>query len=263
MAKTTPTSIPSPRYQGYGYESAPQAPLSGRALVIIPTYNEVDNVERIAREVSEAIACDILFVDDNSPDGTGRTLDTLAAASERVHVLHRQQRLGFAAAFVDSMRWALDRRYDLIIQMDSDFSHDPKHLQELAARAGEFELVIGSKYVSGGRVEGLAPWRKWLSRYGNLYARSVLWLKDRRFSIRDATSGYCCWQASLLRRVVSEPIRAEGYAFQIEMKWRAIRGGAAAVEVPICFVDRVAGRSKMSPSIILEALTLPLRLVRR
>jgi dolichol-phosphate mannosyltransferase len=223
----------------------------GRALIVVPTYNERDNVaEVVDRFLAAAPEAEILFVDDNSPDGTGDVLDGLARANPRVHVLHRAGKLGLGTAYLDGFRWGLARGFDYLLEMDADFSHDPKYLPDLLelAEAGA-DVVVGSRYVEGGGTENWGAGRKLISRGGSLYARTILGVK-----VRDLTSGFICWRRTALEAIDLDSIRSNGYSFQIEMKYRALRAGLRVVETPIVFVDRRVGQSKMSRAIFLEAL---------
>jgi dolichol-phosphate mannosyltransferase len=223
----------------------------GSALIVVPTYNERDNVEEVvARFLAAAPEAELLFVDDNSPDGTGELIDQLAAADPRVHVLHRAGKLGLGTAYLDGFRWGLARGFDYLLEMDADFSHDPQYLPELLRLAREgADVVIGSRYVEGGGTENWGAGRKLISRGGSLYARTVLGVK-----VRDVTAGFICWRRRALEAIDLDAIRSNGYSFQIEMKYRAIRAGLTVVETPIIFVDRRVGKSKMSRAIFLEAL---------
>jgi len=223
----------------------------GRALIVVPTYNERDNVvEVVERFLAAAPEAELLFVDDNSPDGTGELLDQLAAEDQRVHVLHRAGKLGLGTAYLDGFRWGLARGYEYLLEMDADFSHDPQYLPELLrlARDGA-DVVIGSRYVDGGGTENWGVGRKMISRGGSLYARTVLGVK-----VRDLTSGFICYRRRALEAIDLDAVRSNGYSFQIEMKYRAIRAGLTLVETPIIFVDRRVGQSKMSRAIFVEAL---------
>jgi dolichol-phosphate mannosyltransferase len=231
--------------------------MPGATLVVMPTYNERDNVLAIAPEVlAAAPEIDILFVDDASPDGTGQLLDELAAREPRVRVLHRAGKLGLGTAYKEGFRRGLDEGYQLLVEMDSDFSHDPRHLPEMLrrARAGA-GLVIGSRYVEGGGTVNWGLGRQLISRGGGFYARTVLGVP-----IRDLTAGFLCWRRETLEGIDLESVRSEGYGFQIEMKYRALKAGFTVEEMPIVFVDRRVGQSKMSRKIFLEALTMVWRL---
>ena len=181
----------------------------------------------------------------------------LVTEDPRLHVIHRSQKLGLASAYKEGMALALDMGFDPIIQMDCDYSHDPKYLQILIARASAVEMVIGSKYALGGEVVGLSWWRKTLSRFGNLYVFKLLHLKHPHYTIRDSTSGYVAWRKSLLQRLDLSAVQSKGYGFQVEMKWQAILKGGTYCEEPITFKDRVNGRSKLTVGILWEVLFLP------
>jgi dolichol-phosphate mannosyltransferase len=233
-----------------------------RALIIVPTYNERGNVAQVVEHFLAALAIgELLFVDDNSPDGTGELLDALAAGNPRVHVMHRPGKLGLGTAYLDGFRWGLERGYDYLLEMDADFSHDPAYLPtmiELAANGAD--LVIGSRYCPGGGTRNWGVGRKVISRGGSLYARTVLGVK-----LRDVTAGFMCYRRSALETIDLAAISSNGYSFQIEMKYRAINAKLRVVETPIVFVDRRIGQSKMSRKIFLEAMTKvwQLRLSRR
>lgn len=223
------------------------------AVVIIPTYNERDNLEPIIAAVLAAEPrADVLVVDDNSPDGTGRLADELAARETRVRVLHRPEKQGLGRAYLDAFAWALAQGYRLVIEMDADFSHDPKYLPRLidAAMAGA-DVVVGSRYVEGGGTVNWGLVRRLISRGGSLYARSILGV-----STRDLTAGFKCFNRHVLEAIDLEDVRSSGYAFQIELTYRALRKGFTVKEVPIVFEDRRVGRSKMSRKIFLEGVTM-------
>jgi dolichol-phosphate mannosyltransferase len=229
-----------------------------RALVVTPTYNERANLVRMAPAVLRAAPVEMLIVDDNSPDGTGELADSLARESHgRIHVLHREGKQGLGTAYVTGFRWGLQRRYDLLIQMDCDFSHNPDDLPRFLAAAEQADVVIGSRYVAGDDTPDW-PWtRRVLSRSGSLYARSVLGLP-----YQDLTGGYKCFRRQALDRIGLESVHASGYGFQIEMNWRCHQAGLRIAEIPIVFNDRVEGQSKMSGRIVLEAMGLVWRLRR-
>jgi dolichol-phosphate mannosyltransferase len=223
------------------------------ALVIIPTYNERDNLEPISSAVLKAEArVDILVVDDNSPDGTGQLADELAAKEPRIRVLHREKKEGLGKAYLHAFRWALDEGYQFIIQMDADFSHDPKYLPKLIdeGRAGT-DLVLGSRYVDGGGTVNWGPGRRFISRGGSLYARTILGVP-----IRDFTAGFRCYRRGVLESLDLGQVKSTGYAFQIELTYRTVKAGFKVKELPIIFEDRRVGQSKMSRKIFLEALTM-------
>jgi dolichol-phosphate mannosyltransferase len=224
-----------------------------RVLVVIPTYNERDNLPAILDRVAAAVpAAHVLVVDDASPDGTGRIADERAAADERVHVLHRAGKGGLGAAYVAGFDWGLQRAYDAFVEMDADGSHAPEQLPDLLAalhRAPGADVVLGSRYVPGGSVVDWPRTREWLSRGGNAYVRFMLGLP-----VRDATGGYRVYRREVLEALSLGEVASQGYCFQVDLVWRAWRAGFRVVEVPIRFVERVAGASKMSRSIVSEAL---------
>jgi dolichol-phosphate mannosyltransferase len=224
-----------------------------RVLVVIPTYNEADNVVGVLERVREALpGAGMLVVDDGSPDGTAALVDAAAPGIGDVHVLRRPAKAGLGSAYRTGFAWGLERGYDAFVEMDADFSHDPAALPRLVAPLAEgYEVVIGSRYVPGGSIPRWSWYRHLLSKGGNVYASVVLGL-----GVADSTAGYRVYAASVLRRLDLERIRAEGYGFQIEMTYRAKQAGASVVEVPISFVDRVAGESKMSSAIVVEAFAL-------
>jgi dolichol-phosphate mannosyltransferase len=225
--------------------------MSDRVLIVVPTYNERDNVaEVVDRFLAAAPDAELLFVDDASPDGTGAVLDGIAATERRVHVMHRAGKLGLGTAYLDGFRWGLARGFELLLEMDADFSHDPRYLPDVLARArAGADVVVGSRYVAGGGTENWGLSRKIISRGGSLYARTILGVR-----VRDLTSGFICWRRRALEAIDLDSIASNGYSFQIEMKYRALRAGLRVEEVPIVFVDRRVGQSKMSRAIFLEAL---------
>ena len=220
-----------------------------RALVCVPTYNEAENVRPIVTAILAAAPVDVLVVDDGSPDGTGRLADELAAADPRVHVLHRTKKEGLGKAYLAAFAWALARPYDLVLEMDADFSHQPRYLPDLLAAAREADLVLGSRYVPGGGTVNWGAGRKLLSRGGSLYARTILGVP-----YRDLTGGFKCFRREVLEAIDLATVACTGYAFQIELTYRAHRRGFRVAEVPIVFEDRRVGKSKMSRRIVLEAI---------
>ncbi len=228
----------------------PESRGAGPAWLVLPTYNEAENLEPL---VAAALAnlpdsARVLVVDDNSPDGTGRLADRLAAAEPRIEVLHREQKEGLGPAYVAGFRHDLAAGASRDLEMDSDFSHDPADLPRLLAASEQADLAIGSRYVSGGGVENWSKLRQAISRGGSTYARVVLGLP-----IRDLTGGYKCFRRQVLEAIDLEAVASRGYAFQVEMTYRAIDLGFSVTEVPIVFRERRAGASKMSRSIVLEA----------
>jgi len=224
-----------------------------RPLVVVPTYNEMANIEQVLRRVRVAVPeVEVLVVDDGSPDGTAEGAEVLAAELGGINVLRRTEKAGLGAAYRAGFAWGLDRGFDVLVEMDADLSHDPAALPSLlAALEGGADLVIGSRYVPGGSIPSW-PWhRRALSRYGNVYARFALGL-----GVSDATAGYRAYRASMLEKLDISHFRSTGYTFQIESTYRVLGAGGTVVEVPISFSDRVHGTSKMSPTIIFEALAL-------
>lgn len=241
----------------------PQTPHVGLAaghgvVVTLPTYNERENLERISSAILEALPeALLLVVDDSSPDGTGILADTLAGSEPRLHVMHRAAKEGLGVAYRDAFRWALDRpETRAVVQMDADFSHDPRDLPRLLAplMTGS-DLVIGTRYMPGGGTVGWPMRRQVVSRVGTLVARTLLLLP-----YRDLTGGYKAWRRELLEAIRLRQANASGYGFQVETTWWAHRRGAVITQVPIIFRERVAGRSKMTRGIVVEALRLVLHL---
>jgi dolichol-phosphate mannosyltransferase len=226
--------------------------------IVIPTYNESENIVRLAREIlALPIGAHVIVVDDNSPDGTGRLADELAGGDPRIRVRHRPGKAGIGRAYLDGFRVALDAGATAVFQMDADWSHDPMSLPRLLAPIadGRADLVIGSRYVRGGRVLDWGLGRRLVSRMGSRFAHTVLALRPN-----DLTGGFKCWRADTLAAIPFDGVHAGGYVFQIEMTHRASRAGARIMEVPITFQDRRVGHSKMSKKIIAEALMVVLRL---
>jgi dolichol-phosphate mannosyltransferase len=219
-------------------------------VVIIPTYNERDNVRPITARVRSAVpSADVLVVDDNSPDGTGEIADELAAADDQIHVLHRDVKAGLGAAYIAGFQWALDQGYDAMVEMDADGSHQPEDLPRLLRALDDADAVLGSRYVPGGKVQNWAKSRELLSRGGNTYTRLMLGIP-----LHDATGGYRVYRATTLRKIRLDDVESQGYCFQIDLSRRAIQAGLKVVEVPITFVERSRGASKMSNAIVREAL---------
>lgn len=224
-----------------------------RALVVIPTYNERENIAAIVARVRAAVpAASVLVVDDSSPDGTGVIAGEIAAADASVQVLHRTEKNGLGAAYLDAFAWALAEGFDPIVQMDADGSHQPEQLTRLLDALTDeppVDLVIGSRWIDGGSIENWPRRRQWLSRGGSAYARWVL-----RLPTRDATAGYRAFRADALRRIRLDDVHTRGYGFQVDMLWHAREAGLVVVEVPVTFVERERGRSKMSAGIVVEAM---------
>ncbi len=224
-------------------------PPIGSVAVIIPTYNERENLESTAARVRAAVPeADLLIVDDNSPDGTGELADKLAAADTRIHVLHRAGKSGLGAAYVAGFGWALDHDYDAIIEMDADGSHQPEDLPRLLAALDRADLVVGSRWVPGGKTVNWPRYRQAISQGGNTYARLMLGI-----SVRDATSGFRAYRADTLRKLALGEMMSQGYCFQIDLTLRTIQAGLTVAEIPITFVERLRGTSKMSNAIVREA----------
>lgn len=228
-----------------------------RALVIVPTYNERENILKLIDAVlAQSADIDVLVVDDGSPDGTGKLVDERAATDGRVHALHREKKLGLGTAYLAGFRWALERDYEFIFEMDADFSHDPQHLPQFLSSAENADLVLGSRYREG-RVT-VVNWpigRLMLSYFANVYARFATGLQ-----VYDATGGFKCFRKKVLEAINLNDVKSNGYAFQIEMSFRAWKKGFRIVEIPIVFVDRTEGTSKMSKAIIREAIWMVWRL---
>jgi dolichol-phosphate mannosyltransferase len=251
------TAVASPEEAGAAGSAANDADDAG-VWVILPTYNEVENLGPISAAILDSLpACTLLVVDDRSPDGTGRLADELAAGQPRIQVRHRAAKQGLGRAYLDGFGVALGAGASLIVQMDADWSHDPAVLPRLVApiRASGADLAIGSRYVRGGGVVGWGLGRRLISRGGSLFARTVL-----RLGPKDLTGGFKAWRAQTLGSIAFDGVHAGGYVFQIEMTYRASRLGARVVEIPITFRDRRVGQSKMSRWIVLEALLVVLQL---
>jgi dolichol-phosphate mannosyltransferase len=222
---------------------------TGPVAVIIPTYNERDNLVPITARVRSAVPrADVLIVDDNSPDGTGKLADDLASADRRLHVLHRRAKAGLGAAYIAGFQWALDHGYDAVVEMDADGSHQPEELPSLLGALNDADLVLGSRWMPGGQTLNWPRSRQILSRAGNAYARLLLGI-----ALRDATGGYRVYRAGALREIGLHDVQSQGYCFQIDLALRALRAGLTVAEVPITFVERARGTSKMSGAIIGEA----------
>jgi len=222
-----------------------------RAIVCLPTYNERDNLEPMVRALGKVLpdSARVLVIDDNSPDGTGELADRLAGELGFVEVLHRERKEGLGPAYLDGFRRALDDGAELILEVDCDFSHDPDDVPRLLTAAENADLVLGSRYVEGGRVENWGALRRFVSWGGSFYARTLLGV-----GIRDLTGGFKCFRRTVLETIDLDAVRSAGYAFQIETTYRALRAGFRVTEIPIAFADRTAGSSKMSKAIFLEAV---------
>ena len=224
----------------------------GKILVIIPTYNEIENVGRITARVRAAVPeAHILIADDNSPDGTGQAADALAAEDPNLQVLHRKGKEGLGAAYLAGFRWGIDRGYDVLVEMDADGSHQPEQLPRLLTALRTADLVLGSRWVPGGEVVNWPKKRELLSRGGSTYSRLML-----QVPIRDVTGGYRAFRKETLLGLGMSEVASQGYCFQVDLAWRTVRAGFKVAEVPITFVEREFGASKMSGNIVGEALKL-------
>jgi dolichol-phosphate mannosyltransferase len=224
-----------------------------KVLVVLPTYNEAENIERILSSVRAALPdAGVLVVDDGSPDGTAGLVEKSALKLGSIDILRRSAKSGLGSAYRAGFKWGLERGWEAFVEMDSDFSHDPASLPALVAPLEDgIDLSVGSRYVPGGEIPNWSVARRLISRGGNIYAEVLLGL-----GIKDSTSGFRAYSAAILRKIDLSSVRAEGYGFQIEMVHRVLENGGRVAEVPICFVDRVEGLSKMSTSIVVEAFVL-------
>ena len=226
-----------------------RAPLE-RVIVLVPTYNERDSLPRLLAQVrAEVPSVDLVVLDDNSPDGTGDLADEIAADDPQIHVIHREQKEGLGRAYLHGFRWAMEQGYDVLVEMDADGSHQPKHLPTILAALEDADVVIGSRWVRGGAVENWPLSRKALSVGGNLYTKVLLGMP-----VNDATAGFRAYRASALETIGLHDVASMGYCFQVDLTVRAVRAGLTVVEVPITFVERDLGASKMSPDIARESL---------
>jgi dolichol-phosphate mannosyltransferase len=229
------------------------------ALVIVPTYNERENLPLLAEKLMQYPNVRLLVVDDQSPDGTGDVADALAVRyTGRLEVMHRRGPRGLGRAYLDGFRKAVGETVDVVCQMDADLSHDPAHLPALIRAVSDADFVIGSRYVPGGAIVNWPLGRRLLSRFANLYCRTVT-----RLRVRDCTSGYRCWRRAVLGALPLDHVQSEGYSFLIETLYMAARRGARVAEVPITFVERRRGESKLSGAVILESVMTPWRLIAR
>lgn len=230
--------------------------MAEKALILLPTYNEKENIERIIPEIlKQDDRLFILVIDDNSPDGTGDIADKISADNPRVFVLHREKKEGLGQAYIAGFKWALERDYDYIFEMDADFSHDPKYLPDFLENIKENDVVLGSRYISGVNVVNWPMMRLLLSYYANFYTRIVTGIP-----LRDGTGGFKCFRRKVLETIDLDDVRSNGYSFQIEVSFRAWKKGFRIKEIPIVFVDRIAGQSKMSKKIVSEAVFMVWRL---
>lgn len=224
-----------------------------RALIVVPTYNEIENIGQLISAVFAVVpeGVDMLVVDDGSPDGTGDLVDSLVAKNPRLHVMHRAKKMGLGTAYVAGFKWGLERGYEYLVEMDADFSHDPKYLPRMfeLLMSPHHDVVIGSRYVQGGGTVNWGVGRKLISRGGSMYSRMILGAP-----IRDFTGGFNGWKRAVLENVDLGTLRSDGYSFQIELKYRAFNKGYDVKEFPIIFEDRKVGKSKMSRRIVIEAL---------
>lgn len=226
-----------------------------KTLIIIPTYNEVENLRPLLKETfSYAPQTDILIVDDNSPDGTGKLADQIHEEDPRVHVLHRTGKLGLGTAYIAGFKYAITQNYDAAFEMDADFSHNPCYLPDFLKAIEDADLVIGSRYIRGGGTPNWSLLRRFISGGGNIFARFMLGLPTH-----DCTAGYRCYRSEVLKSINLDTIQSQGYAFQVELAYRVTKQGFKIVETPIIFMDRRVGKSKMSRTIFLEALSYVIR----
>jgi dolichol-phosphate mannosyltransferase len=231
--------------------------MSTAALVIVPTYNERGNLPTLVEGLMQHPNVRVMIVDDQSPDGTGAVADDLAARYPgRLEVMHRTGRRGLGRSYIDGIRKALEQPVDILCQMDADLSHDPRHLPDLIAAAAQADVVIGSRYVPGGAIVNWPLRRRLLSRFANIYIRGVT-----RLSARDCTSGYRCWRRSALAGLPLDRFISDGYSFLVEMLFVAARRGSRIAEVPITFVERRVGESKVSRAVLIESAITPWRLI--
>src|SRR3989440_11591102 len=226
-----------------------------KTLIIIPTYNEVDNLRPLLRGIfARAPESDILIVDDNSPDGTGKLADEIHTENPRVNVMHRPGKLGLGTAYLAGFKYAIAHTYDAAFEMDADFSHDPCYLPGFLQAIEHADLVIGSRYVSGGDIPGWSLVRRLISGSGNTFARFMLGIP-----VHDCTAGFRCYRREVLQSLDLDSIQSQGYAFQVELVYRVMKQGFKIAEIPIIFIDRRVGKSKMSHQIVIEAFTYVLR----
>ena len=222
----------------------------GRTLVIIPTFNEYENLPLIISGIQEQLpSVDILVADDNSPDGTGKLADQLALANPNIHVLHRQAKQGLGAAYLAGFDWAKNQNYDVVVEMDADGSHRPVDLVKILTALNDADVVLGSRWIKGGKVVNWPIQREILSRGGNIYTRLMLGI-----ALRDATGGFRAYRMSALNKIDLRAVQSQGYCFQVDMAWRAVKAGLKVIEVPITFIEREIGESKMSGAIVKVAL---------
>ena len=221
-----------------------------RVLIAIPTYNEIENIRNLTETILDLDSqYEVLIIDDNSPDGTGELMAEVSETQKRVHVIHRKKKLGLGSAYLIAFKYAIEDGFQIIIQMDADYSHNPRYLAPLVGSLADHDLVIGSRYVAGGDIKNWGVVRRAVSRWGSFYSRMVLGIP-----IRDLTGGFNAWKVNKLKTLPLDHVRAEGYSFLIEMKYLAIKHQLRVCEVPIIFEDRTLGKSKMSTQVLLEAI---------
>lgn len=226
-----------------------------KTLIIIPTYNEIENLPSLLHSIfTYAPETDVLVVDDNSPDGTGQLIERMSVQDSRIHIIRRPGKLGLGTAYIAGFKYAIAKQYDAAFEMDADFSHDPRHLPAFLVAIKSADLVIGSRYIPGGDTPNWSLVRRLISGSGNIFARFVL-----QVPVQDCTGGFRCYRRHVLEAIDLDTVRSRGYAFQVEMTYRALNKGFTVVETPITFVDRRLGQSKMSRSIVLEAFTYVLK----
>ncbi len=226
-----------------------------KTLIIIPTYNEIDNLRPLLEEIfSYAPETDILIVDDNSPDGTGDLADEIHNENPRVHVLHRPGKLGLGTAYIAGFKYAIEHNYDAAFEMDADFSHDPRYLPDFLKAIENADVVIGSRYIPGGNTPNWSMLRRLISGGGNIFARFMLGIP-----VHDCTAGYRCYRREVLEKIDLDTIQSQGYAFQVELAYRVMKQGFKIVETPIVFMDRRVGKSKMSRKIVIEGFAYVLK----
>lgn len=226
-----------------------------KTLIIVPTYNEAENLPSLLREIcANAPETEVLIVDDNSPDGTGELAEEIHKENPKVHVLHRPGKLGLGTAYIAGFKYAIEHNYDAAFEMDADFSHNPRYLPDFLKAIEHADLVIGSRYIRGGSTPNWSLLRRFISGGGNIYARFMLGMP-----IHDCTAGFRCYRTSVLRSIDLDAIQSQGYAFQIEMAYRVTQQGFRVVEIPISFLDRRVGKSKMSRKIFVEGFLWVLR----
>jgi dolichol-phosphate mannosyltransferase len=227
-----------------------------KTLIIIPTYNELENLRPLLEAIfSYAPASDLLIVDDNSPDGTGKLADSIAEEDARVHVMHRSGKLGLGTAYIAGFKYAIEHGYDAAFEMDADFSHDPRYLPDFLKAIEHADLVIGSRYVRGGGTPNWSLGRRIISGGGNIFVRTMLGM----IAVHDCTAGYRCYRREVLESIDLDTSQSQGYAFQVELAYRVMKQGFRIVETPIIFMDRRVGKSKMSGTIFFEAFSYVLR----